>query len=216
VTSGGDTTNVGAEICGTTNGCIAIYKHPVRDHDDDVANSDTSRPRLLCFVGCAEKCYPLNVVPVSKPVGLCAMYRSISGGFLFLMTLATSGALAQPPALLLFGDANHKTFLGCLNCSQFDSGSICNQSGQNGSEFSGYSIWNRLSNFGNAFSSYSPWNQYSSSGPIIVDKDGHFYGQLTANRFAVDRTQIQRLNQLTDMVAYGHELEAVRNLFCGQ
>lgn len=132
------------------------------------------------------------------------------------MTLATSGALAQPPALLLFGDANHKTFLGCLNCSQFDSGSICNQSGQNGSEFSGYSIWNRLSNFGNAFSSYSPWNQYSSSGPIIVDKDGHFYGQLTANRFAVDRTQIQRLNQLTDMVAYGHELEAVRNLFCGQ
>jgi len=153
---------------------------------------------------------------VQEPIGRWAMYRSISSGFLFLMTLATSSALAQPPALLLFGDANHKTFLGCLNCLQFDSSSICNQSGQNGSWFSGYSIWNRLSNFGNAFSSYSPWNQFSSSGPIIVDKDGHFCGQLTANRFAVDRTQIQRLNQLTDMVADGTELEAVRNRFCGQ
>jgi hypothetical protein len=151
-----------------------------------------------------------------EPVRLWAMYRSISSVFLFLLALATSSALAQPPALLLFGDANHKTFLGCLNCSQFDSGSICNQTGQNGSEFSGYSIWNRLSNFGNALSSYSPWNQFSSSGPIIVDKDGHFYGQLTANRFAVDRTQIQRLNQLTDMVADGTELEVVRNRFCGQ
>ena len=34
---GGDTTatNVGAGICGTTNGCVAVYKHHVRDRDDD-------------------------------------------------------------------------------------------------------------------------------------------------------------------------------------
>jgi hypothetical protein len=32
---GGDTTTVGAGICGTNNGCIAVYKHHVRDHDDD-------------------------------------------------------------------------------------------------------------------------------------------------------------------------------------
>ena len=143
------------------------------------------------------------------------MYRSISSVFLFLLALATSSALAQPPGFFSEMPIT-KRFLGCLNCSQFDSGSICNQSGQNGSEFSGYSIWNRLSNFGNALSSYSPWNQFSNAGPIIVDKDGHFYGQLTANKFAIDRTQIQRLNQLTDMVADGTELEVVRNRFCGQ
>jgi hypothetical protein len=35
VGTGGDTTTVGAGICGTTNGCIAVYKHHVRDHDHD-------------------------------------------------------------------------------------------------------------------------------------------------------------------------------------
>jgi hypothetical protein len=144
------------------------------------------------------------------------MYRLISSVFLCLLTLATPGALAQTPALLLFGDANHKTFLGCLNCSQFDSGSVCNQFGQNGSEFSSYSIWNQFNNFGSQFSSYSPWNQFSNSGPIIVDKDGNFYGRLTANKFVSDRTQIQQFNKLADLVSDGLELEAARKLFCGQ
>jgi hypothetical protein len=37
VGTGGDTTTVGAGICGTNNGCIAVYKHhvPGRDDDDD-------------------------------------------------------------------------------------------------------------------------------------------------------------------------------------
>jgi hypothetical protein len=35
VGSGGDTTNVGAGICGTSNGCVAVYQHKVRDRDDD-------------------------------------------------------------------------------------------------------------------------------------------------------------------------------------
>jgi hypothetical protein len=41
VGSGGDTTNVGAGICGqSTNGCVAVFQHKVNDHDhdkDDVA-----------------------------------------------------------------------------------------------------------------------------------------------------------------------------------
>jgi hypothetical protein len=32
---GGDTTPVGAGICGTSNGCVAVYKHDVDDDDDD-------------------------------------------------------------------------------------------------------------------------------------------------------------------------------------
>jgi len=40
VGAGGDTTNVGANICGSNNGCIAVYEHDVdgdrdRDRDDD-------------------------------------------------------------------------------------------------------------------------------------------------------------------------------------
>jgi hypothetical protein len=35
VGSGGDTTTVGAGICGTNNGCIAVYKHHVPGRDDD-------------------------------------------------------------------------------------------------------------------------------------------------------------------------------------
>jgi hypothetical protein len=35
VGSGGDTTAVGAGICGTSNGCVAVYQHKVGDRDDD-------------------------------------------------------------------------------------------------------------------------------------------------------------------------------------
>jgi hypothetical protein len=36
VGAGGDTTPVGAGICGTTNGCVAVYVHHVdSDRDDD-------------------------------------------------------------------------------------------------------------------------------------------------------------------------------------
>lgn len=35
VGSGGDTTNVGSEICGGNNGCIGVYQHKVHDHDHD-------------------------------------------------------------------------------------------------------------------------------------------------------------------------------------
>ena len=35
VGSGGDTTTVGAGICGASNGCVAVYQHKVRDRDDD-------------------------------------------------------------------------------------------------------------------------------------------------------------------------------------
>jgi len=35
VGSGGDTTTVGAGICGTSNGCVAVYQHKDRDRGDD-------------------------------------------------------------------------------------------------------------------------------------------------------------------------------------
>jgi hypothetical protein len=43
VGSGGDTTNVGAGICGTSQGCIAVYEHKVRDRDDREAENEEGR-----------------------------------------------------------------------------------------------------------------------------------------------------------------------------
>ena len=39
VGSGGDTTTVGAGICGTNSGCVAVFKHNVKGTDDDVADA---------------------------------------------------------------------------------------------------------------------------------------------------------------------------------
>lgn len=43
VGSGGDTTTVGAGVCGqATNGCIAVYQHDIRDHDHDHDHDEIS------------------------------------------------------------------------------------------------------------------------------------------------------------------------------
>jgi hypothetical protein len=129
---------------------------------------------------------------------------------------AFNASFAQAPALLLFGDSDHKTFLGCLNCSKYDSGSVCNEYGTNGSRYSANSIWNPYAQFGSKYSNDSPWNQYSSSGPVIVDKEGQFYGRFTANKYIADRTRIKALDQLADMVADGAKLDDARKGFCGE
>ena len=44
VGTGGDTTAVGAGICGTNNGCVAVYEHKV-DHDEDEHGDDRRAER---------------------------------------------------------------------------------------------------------------------------------------------------------------------------
>jgi hypothetical protein len=41
---GGDTTTVGAGICGSTNGCVAVYAHDV-DRDDDGGDHEGDHDR---------------------------------------------------------------------------------------------------------------------------------------------------------------------------
>ena len=43
VGAGGDTTNVGAGICGTNQGCVAVFEHKDRDRDDREADNDDGR-----------------------------------------------------------------------------------------------------------------------------------------------------------------------------
>lgn len=120
-------------------------------------------------------------------------------------------ANAQTKALLLYGGSDHKTFLGCLNCGQYDQGSVCNDYGK-GSEYNSDSIWNAYGTYGNSYSSSSPWNEYSQSAPVIVDKDGNFYGYLSANEYHNKRTRIDVLNSLTKLGA--KDLSAAKKAFC--
>ncbi len=133
--------------------------------------------------------------------------------FVALSTITTGRA--QTPALLLYGGDDHQTFLGCANCSKFEGDSICNQFGQFGSEFQSDSIWNMFGTYGSKFNSSSPWNEFAQRSVAIVDRNGGFYGYLTANKVAANRTTIAALNQLSDVAAESSELTTVRNMFCG-
>jgi hypothetical protein len=93
----------------------------------------------------------------------------------------SSGAFAQD--LLLFGGSNHDQYLGCLKCSDSRSDSVCNGFGKYGNEY-GSNMWNEFSSpYGNEFSNSSPWNEFSTSKsvPVLVDKNGKFYGYFTIN-----------------------------------
>lgn len=81
----------------------------------------------------------------------------------------------------IYGGENHDVYLGCLNCSDSDQNSIWNDIGTYGSNISSKSIWNDIGTYGSDISSYTPWNDISNYPPVIVDKDGGFYGYFTTN-----------------------------------
>ena len=98
----------------------------------------------------------------------------------------TSGFPAYPQ-LLLFGGDGHKTFLGCLNCSKFDSASVLNDYGTHGNKYNSESIFNQFGEFGSKYSSTSACNPYASDPPVIVDKEGNYYGRLSVNAISQSR-----------------------------
>lgn len=100
--------------------------------------------------------------------------------------------------LLLFGGHDHNVFLGCLNCSKYDSDSVWNIYGDYGSIYSDTSIWNRYGTFGSKYSDESPWNSYGQTPPVIVDHAGNFYGYFTANIYFQKRTTIKAMLQILD------------------
>jgi hypothetical protein len=94
--------------------------------------------------------------------------------------VASAGA-PQTPALLLYGGSGHKTFLGCLNCSEMSQSSVFN-SYSFGSAY-GQTIFNRYSDFGSEYSIWGACNAYATDPPVIVDASGRFYGRLTLNEY---------------------------------
>ena len=95
--------------------------------------------------------------------------------------------------ILLFGGTDHRTFLGCLSCSQFDRESIFNQFGPYGSYLSAQSIWNSFGLYGSQFSSLSVCSELASAPPVVVDKAGNFYGRLSVNTFKAGRDDLKQI-----------------------
>jgi hypothetical protein len=90
---------------------------------------------------------------------------------------------------MLFGGEGHHTYLGCVNCSQYDTESITNQYGQYGSAYSTTSVLNHYGEFGSKYSMYGACNPYASDPPVIVDGAGQFYGRLTVNQYNPQQTR---------------------------
>ena len=105
---------------------------------------------------------------------------------LFLSSAACVYDAHAQEAMLLFGGESNRTFLGCLNCGEYDNTSIHNKYGEFGSEYAEKSIFNKYGNYGSPYSSYSACNEHTNRAPVIVDKNGKFYGRLSVNRHAPD------------------------------
>jgi len=130
--------------------------------------------------------------------GVCCLSACASGGVISPYAGAGEAiAGAQPvralPELLLFGGTNHDVFLGCLTCSQYDAASVRNPYGQNGSRHSATSVHNPYGEYGSRHGVLSPCNPYAVQGPVIVDRSGNYYGELTINVYNSRRTRIQSL-----------------------
>ena len=117
-------------------------------------------------------------------------------------------------ALLLFGGEDHKTFLGCLNCSDKSAVSICNEYDQYGSPYRTDSIWNEYGTYGSKYRQDSPWNKYGRNAPIIVDKDGTSYGYFSANAYHPDRTKVKWLVKILDAEAKEDDLKVAHAMLC--
>lgn len=158
---------------------------------------------------------------VEEPQQVLVLVSSLRGAMrsksilVLLFVLAAQLWNQAEAELLLFGGTGHDEFLGCLDCGEYASESVCNDYGTYGNQYSSDSIWNAYSNFGNQYGSNSPWNSYSSSKgvPVLVDRQGNFYGYFTINRYRSDAVDFSddllELHETLD-----GDLEKVRDALC--
>lgn len=127
------------------------------------------------------RCLSLCVLALSLASSIAcnrAAWQSVAQG----AAAGAAGTTPSPPAaFLVFGGVGHKTFLGCLNCSEYGQSSIHNAYSY-GSPY-GQTIFNHYSEYGSAYSNESACNAYANDPPVIVDSDGRYYGRLTLNQY---------------------------------
>jgi hypothetical protein len=115
--------------------------------------------------------------------GCTAMRASLASPTHSSPTAAPASAPAVESKLLIFGGPGHHVYLGCLNCSKFETDSVGNTYGPHGSPYASESVFNHFSPYGSPYASRSACNEYASDAPEIVDGSGLYYGRLTLNRF---------------------------------
>jgi tetratricopeptide (TPR) repeat protein len=85
---------------------------------------------------------------------------------------------------MIFGGPGHRTYLGCLRCSEDAPDSVSNETGRNGRRDSNVSIWNHFGQYGSPDSNFSACNPDATDPPVIVDQNGNAYGRVTVNQYA--------------------------------
>lgn len=111
--------------------------------------------------------------------------------FTYLMLCLIFSGTVTSQTLHLFGGSNHDVYLGCLTCNSYDDNSIWNEYGTFGSVYDSKSIWNEHGTYGSEYNSDSPWNEYGSNPPVVVDKEGNFYGYFTINEHKSNRANFE-------------------------
>ena len=103
--------------------------------------------------------------------------------------------------LMIYGGKEHNEYLVKINASKYDSESIWNQYGKYGSRYNSKSIWNQYGTYGSKYNNNSPFNDYASNPPILVDRNGNFYGYFTSNKYKSQRANLK----LIDIICDNHE-----------
>lgn len=111
--------------------------------------------------------------------------------FLTVTLILTTICCFGQKQLHIYGGKDHDVYLGCLNCDNYNTNSIWNAYGTYGSSYNSKSIWNSYGSYGGEYSSASPFNSYASYPPVIVDKDGGFYGYFTINEYKTQRADFK-------------------------
>ena len=126
---------------------------------------------------------------------------------LLLFVILVSQSVTVSARLLIFSD---DVFIGCLDCVQTISDSVCNYDGPYGRLNSPKSIWNRGGEFGSLDSPKSPWSG-STRGPTMMDENGTIFGWFQINPEG-GYTQSKKLNDLYRSMQ--GDLGRIRDTFC--
>ena len=99
-----------------------------------------------------------------------------------LIILLSSSAMAQQPEVLIMGGRNQDEFIGCLTCGDFDSDSVWNKFSRHGWG-NKFGTWNQFGEHKGQFGSNSACNEFASNPPVLVDRRGNYFGELTVNQY---------------------------------
>lgn len=108
-----------------------------------------------------------------------------------LVALVLSGCAVtpvRPPTsakVMVFGDASHSTYLGCLSCSEDSPESVFNPSGRYGScgpLDDNVRCRRSISKFGaSSLSALSACAPFATEPPVIVDNLGRYFGRFSVS-----------------------------------